>query len=149
MNPPAYPTPRWGHGISRSIKERALLHFRTPPSPYCYWWLIMKKRGWKLYHSPNPNPWMGVGVQKCNMAPKQRACGNSGGQGVGIISRIQFCRISRAEFLCLTLKSNKTSKYQSFDFLHFSQYQLLFSKLPKPEVDRLNETEAKVLACEK
>ena len=25
--------------------------------PYCYWWLIMKKRGWKLYYrSPNPNP---------------------------------------------------------------------------------------------
>ena len=26
-------------------------------------WLIMKKRGWKLYHSPNPR-----GVQKCNSA---------------------------------------------------------------------------------
>ena len=36
-----------------------LLHFCTP---YCYWWL-MKKRGWKLYHSPDPNP---RGVRKCN-----------------------------------------------------------------------------------
>ena len=33
----------------------ALFHFRTPPL-HCYWWLIMKKRGWKLYGSPNPNP---------------------------------------------------------------------------------------------
>ena len=33
--------------------------------PYCYWWLIMKKRGWKLYRSPNPNP---RGVRKCNSA---------------------------------------------------------------------------------
>ena len=33
---------------------------------YCYWWLIMKKRGWKVYRSPNPNPMMGV--QKCNSA---------------------------------------------------------------------------------
>ena len=30
-----------------------------------YWWLIMKKRGWKLYWSPNPNP---RGVRKCNSA---------------------------------------------------------------------------------
>ena len=37
-----------------------------PPPPYCYWWLIMKKRGWKLYRSPNPNP---RGVRKCNSAP--------------------------------------------------------------------------------
>ena len=35
--------------------------------PYCYWWLIMKKRGWKLYPSPNPNP---GGVRKCNSAGK-------------------------------------------------------------------------------
>ena len=40
-----------------------LLHFCTPYC--CYWWLIMKKRGWKLYHSPNPNP---RGVRKCNSA---------------------------------------------------------------------------------
>ena len=33
--------------------------------PYCYWWLIIKKRGWKLYRSPNPNP---RGVRKCNSA---------------------------------------------------------------------------------
>ena len=33
--------------------------------PYCYWWLVMKKRGWKLYRSPNPNP---RGVRKCNSA---------------------------------------------------------------------------------
>ena len=32
---------------------------------YCYSWLIVKKRGWKLYRSPNPNP---SGVQKCNNA---------------------------------------------------------------------------------
>ena len=32
---------------------------------HCYWWLIMKKRGWKLYRSPNPNP---RGVRKCNSA---------------------------------------------------------------------------------
>ena len=31
--------------------------------PYCYWWLIMKKRSWKLCRSPNPNP---RGVRKCN-----------------------------------------------------------------------------------
>ena len=24
--------------------------------PFCYWWLIMKKHDWKLYHSPNPDP---------------------------------------------------------------------------------------------
>ena len=39
------------------------MHFRTPP--YCYWWLIMKKRSWKLYRSPNPKP---TGVRKCNSA---------------------------------------------------------------------------------
>ena len=33
------------------------------PLPYCYWWLIMKKPGWKLFRSPNPNP---RGVRKCN-----------------------------------------------------------------------------------
>ena len=33
--------------------------------PPCYWWLIMKKRGWKLYCSPNPNR---RGVRKCNSA---------------------------------------------------------------------------------
>ena len=33
---------------------------------YCYWWLIMKKRSWMLYRSPNPNP--GGGVRKCNSA---------------------------------------------------------------------------------
>ena len=46
----------------------ALLHFRTPPptpAPFCYWWLIMKKRGWMLYRSPNPNP---RGVWMCNSA---------------------------------------------------------------------------------
>ena len=32
---------------------------------HCYWWLIMKKRGWKLYRSPNSNP---RGVRKCNSA---------------------------------------------------------------------------------
>ena len=37
--------------------------------PYCYWWLIMKKRGWKLYRSPNPNP---RGVRKCNSAKYSR-----------------------------------------------------------------------------
>ena len=36
-----------------------------PPPPYCYWWLIMKKRGWKLHRSPNSNP---RGVRKCNSA---------------------------------------------------------------------------------
>ena len=36
------------------------------PPPYCYWWLIMKKHGWKLYRSPNPNP-RGV-YKKCNSA---------------------------------------------------------------------------------
>ena len=42
-----------------------LLHFPTPPPlhPFCYWWLIMKKHGWKLYHSPNPNPRGGTKVQ--------------------------------------------------------------------------------------
>ena len=39
----------------------SIFRFRTPP--YCYWWLIMKKCGWKLYRSPNPNP---RGVRKCN-----------------------------------------------------------------------------------
>ena len=33
--------------------------------PFCYWWFIMKKRGWKLYRSPNPNL---RGVGKCNSA---------------------------------------------------------------------------------
>ena len=33
--------------------------------PFCYWWLIMKKCGWKLYCSPNPNF---RGVRKCNSA---------------------------------------------------------------------------------
>ena len=33
------------------------------PLPYCYWWLIMKNPGWKLFRSPNPNP---RGVRKCN-----------------------------------------------------------------------------------
>ena len=42
----------------------ALLHFCTPP-PYCYWWLIMKKRSCKLYRIPNPNP---TGARKCNSA---------------------------------------------------------------------------------
>ena len=41
-------------------KIRVLLHFCTP---YCYWWLIMKKRGWKLCHSPNPNLRGGTKVQ--------------------------------------------------------------------------------------
>ena len=43
-----------------------LLHFPTPPPPlhpFCYWWLIMKKHGWKLYHSPNPNPRGGGGTK--------------------------------------------------------------------------------------
>ena len=35
------------------------------PPPFCYWWLIMKKRGWKLYRSLNPNP---SGERKCNSA---------------------------------------------------------------------------------
>ena len=35
--------------------------------PFCYWWLIMKKRGWKLYRSPNTNP-MGGRVRKSNSA---------------------------------------------------------------------------------
>ena len=51
-------------------KKMVLLHFFIPPSPLppCYWWLIiMKKCGWKLYRSPNPNPrW----VRKCNSAKK-------------------------------------------------------------------------------
>ena len=35
----------------------ALLHFCIPPPsipPFCYWWLIMKKRRWKIYRSPDP-----------------------------------------------------------------------------------------------
>ena len=32
---------------------------------YCYWWLIMNKRGWMLYRSPNPKP---RGVRNCNSA---------------------------------------------------------------------------------
>ena len=32
---------------------------------FCYWWLITKKRGWKLCRSPNPNP---RGIRKCNSA---------------------------------------------------------------------------------
>ena len=39
------------------LKRTALLHFRTPFTTFCtYWWLIMKKYSWELYHSPNPNP---------------------------------------------------------------------------------------------
>ena len=32
---------------------------------YCYWWL-MKKRGWKVYRSPNPNPMMGSAIVPFN-----------------------------------------------------------------------------------
>ena len=40
-----------------------------PPPPFCYWWLITKKCGLKLYSSPNPYP---RGVQKCNCAENSR-----------------------------------------------------------------------------
>ena len=41
------------------VKKMVLLHFCTfphPSSPFCYWWLIMKKHSLMLYRSPNPNP---------------------------------------------------------------------------------------------
>ena len=41
--------------------------------PFCYWWLIMKKRGWKLYRSPNTNP-MGGGEYERAIAPKTQRC---------------------------------------------------------------------------
>ena len=49
----------------KSIEKWALLHFRTPPLLLLM--TLMKKRGWKLYRSPNPNP---RGVRKCNSAEK-------------------------------------------------------------------------------
>ena len=55
-------TRTWKEFFSLLLIMLALLHFRTP---FCYWWLIMKKCSWKLYHSPNPNPRR---VQKCNNA---------------------------------------------------------------------------------
>ena len=49
-------------------KKNGAIALSYPPH-YCYWWLIMKKRGWKLYRSPNPNH---RGVRKCNSAEKIR-----------------------------------------------------------------------------
>ena len=31
------------------IRNFGAIALSYPPPPYCYWWLIMKKRGWKLY----------------------------------------------------------------------------------------------------
>ena len=38
---------QWRCGVVLVVM--VLLHFCTI---YCYWWLIMKKLGWKLHHSP-------------------------------------------------------------------------------------------------
>ena len=40
----------------------AIIALSYPPI-LLFWWLIMKKRSWKLFRSPNPNP---SGVGKCN-----------------------------------------------------------------------------------
>ena len=51
--------------VTYTFRAAVLRRYCTFVSPYSYWWLIIKKRGWKLYRSPNPNP---RGVRKCNSA---------------------------------------------------------------------------------
>ena len=59
---PGSKTKTLGPGNS-TLFFRCYCTFVAPP--YCYWWLIMKKRGWKLYRSPYTNPRV---VRKCNSA---------------------------------------------------------------------------------
>ena len=58
-------------GPGRPIEIWHYCIFAPPlPPPYCYWWLIMKKRGRKLYLSPNRNPpGVGGGEYESAIAP--------------------------------------------------------------------------------
>ena len=79
---PASPWENWMMNIKK------FWHYCTflPPPP-CYWWLIMKKHGWKLYYSPNPNL---RGGDESAIAPKFHGAVQS--------NNMLFCRLQHMKF---------------------------------------------------